>query len=84
MRKYTLENGIVVTSDKQYGKAHIGVLDKVINNSVKPDISINLKESYYVYPALINIHDHMRGNYLPRVGPKNNQYYTNWSFWMQI
>ena len=81
MRKYTLENGIVVASDKQYGKGCIGIQNTIIDNTVKSDISIDLKETYYVYPALINIHDHMRGNYLPRVGPKNNQYYTNWSFW---
>lgn len=35
----------------------------------------------YIYPALINVHDHMRGNYLPRVGPKGDAYYANWSPW---
>jgi len=33
------------------------------------------------FPALINIHDHMRGNYLPRIGPSNGDYYLNWSYW---
>ena len=35
----------------------------------------------YVYPALINVHDHLRGNYLPRVGPPEGSYYSNWSPW---
>jgi len=35
----------------------------------------------YVYPALINVHDHLRGNYLPRVGPKGDAFYVNWAPW---
>ncbi len=35
----------------------------------------------FVYPALINVHDHLRGNYLPRVGPKGDAFYINWSPW---
>ena len=35
----------------------------------------------YVFPALINVHDHMRGNYLPRVGPNGDAFYINWSPW---
>jgi len=33
------------------------------------------------FPALINVHDHLRGNYLPRIGPSNGDYYLNWSYW---
>jgi 5-methylthioadenosine/S-adenosylhomocysteine deaminase len=35
----------------------------------------------FAYPALINIHDHFRGNYLPRVGPKDDKFYLNWAPW---
>jgi len=35
----------------------------------------------YVYPALINAHDHLRGNYIPRVGPKGSAFYINWLPW---
>jgi cytosine/adenosine deaminase-related metal-dependent hydrolase len=35
----------------------------------------------FVYPALINAHDHLRGNYLPRVGPPEGRYYANWGPW---
>jgi cytosine/adenosine deaminase-related metal-dependent hydrolase len=34
-----------------------------------------------VYPALINTHDHLRGNYLPRVGPKAGTFYLSWLPW---
>ena len=43
--------------------------------------SATLGPGYYVYPALINPHDHMRGNYLPRVGPSGDNFYVNWSPW---
>ncbi len=35
----------------------------------------------FAYPALINIHDHFRGNYIPRVGPKDDKFYLNWAPW---
>jgi cytosine/adenosine deaminase-related metal-dependent hydrolase len=35
----------------------------------------------YVYPGLINVHDHLRGNYLPRVGPPEGSFYPNWAPW---
>jgi len=35
----------------------------------------------FCYPALLNVHDHLRGNYLPRIGPTNGAYYLNWSYW---
>ncbi|MEW5815263.1 MAG: amidohydrolase family protein [Spirochaetota bacterium] len=38
-------------------------------------------EPRFVYPALINIHDHLRGDYLPRVGPRRGRFYLNWSYW---
>jgi hypothetical protein len=43
--------------------------------------SVDLGEGYHVYPALINVHDHLRGNYQPRVGPHGDSYYVNWSYW---
>jgi 5-methylthioadenosine/S-adenosylhomocysteine deaminase len=43
-------------------------------------LDIDLTGSY-AYPALINAHDHMRGNYLPRVGPAAGTFYENWGPW---
>jgi cytosine/adenosine deaminase-related metal-dependent hydrolase len=42
---------------------------------------LSFPEGTFCYPALINVHDHMRGNYLPRIGPANGDYYLNWSYW---
>ena len=42
---------------------------------------VRFAEGLFCYPALLNVHDHMRGNYLPRIGPTNGAYYLNWSYW---
>ncbi|WP_223292687.1 amidohydrolase family protein [Breznakiella homolactica] len=44
-------------------------------------MTIDLGKKSFIYPALINTHDHMRGNYLPRVGPPKGVYYMNWLPW---
>lgn len=48
-------------------------------NTSRPRIKVG--PGAYAYPALINTHDHMRGNYLPRVGPKGDNFYVNWLPW---
>jgi cytosine/adenosine deaminase-related metal-dependent hydrolase len=64
-------------------RGSFGVKDgKLINADTLPAApSINLQGVSYVYPALINTHDHLRGNYLPRVGPNYSKYYLNWLPW---
>jgi 5-methylthioadenosine/S-adenosylhomocysteine deaminase len=42
---------------------------------------IKVGKASFIYPALINSHDHLRGNYLPRVGPKGDSFYVNWLPW---
>jgi 5-methylthioadenosine/S-adenosylhomocysteine deaminase len=42
---------------------------------------VRFAEGLFCYPALINVHDHLRGNYLPRIGPVDGEYYLNWSYW---
>jgi cytosine/adenosine deaminase-related metal-dependent hydrolase len=42
---------------------------------------VRFAEGFFCYPALLNVHDHLRGNYLPRIGPTNGAYYLNWSYW---
>jgi 5-methylthioadenosine/S-adenosylhomocysteine deaminase len=43
-------------------------------------LRFSIKDSY-VYPALINVHDHMRGNYLPKVGPPAGTFYVRCHDW---
>ncbi|MDR1949390.1 MAG: amidohydrolase family protein, partial [Spirochaetaceae bacterium] len=42
---------------------------------------VDLGGASCVYPALINTHDHLQGNYLPRVGPKPGVFYLTWLPW---
>lgn len=35
--------------------------------------------SSFVYPARINTHDHLRGNYPPRLGPQPLNFYVTWA-----
>jgi len=91
--EYALENGVIVSPGK---KAHNGVLGikggKIISlsstggkNAGSKDtgckININLNEKSYVYPSLINTHDHLQGNYRPPVGPKKGSFYLTWLPW---
>jgi cytosine/adenosine deaminase-related metal-dependent hydrolase len=35
----------------------------------------------FVYPSLINTHDHLQGNYRPAIGPKEGTFYLTWQPW---
>jgi 5-methylthioadenosine/S-adenosylhomocysteine deaminase len=52
---------------------------KKLGATAKYDIAF--PEGTLCFPALVNAHDHMRGDYLPRIGPQDGSYYLNWSFW---
>jgi len=78
---YSLIGGVVVTPHRIY---KTGGLD--VNGGHISSLSASGKNGFDIrgsvaYPALINSHDHMRGNYLPRVGPKPGSFYLNWGPW---
>ncbi|MDR0586476.1 MAG: amidohydrolase family protein [Treponema sp.] len=80
MSGFTLQNGIIVSGDREPGRGSFGVLgEKIVPPSSSP--SIDLKEQSFVYPGLINTHDHLQGNYRPPVGPKPGNYYLTWLPW---
>jgi len=80
--KYTLENGVIVSPGK---KAHAGSLkidgEKIVSSANDGSVKINLKEKSFVYPSLINTHDHLQGNYRPPVGPEKGKFYLTWLPW---
>ncbi|GHU80832.1 hydrolase [Spirochaetia bacterium] len=78
--KYTLTNGIVVSSDREPGTGAIGVTGEKLIPPGK-GVSVDLKGASCVYPSFINTHDHLQGNYLPAVGPKPGTFYLTWLPW---
>ncbi|GMO41265.1 MAG: amidohydrolase family protein [Termitinemataceae bacterium] len=79
---WCLKNGVIVTPGKEAHACSLGVRGSKIDSSANPSAVVcDLQRRSYVYPALINTHDHLRGNYLPRVGPKGDIYYLNWLPW---
>lgn len=80
MTHYTLANADIVSGIGIRKKSSITVSGEKLTEAAQGPM-IDLKGESYVYPALINVHDHMRGNYVPRVGPPKGRFYLNWSFW---
>jgi len=78
---YTLANADIVSNGKVRSRSSISVKGKKLSATPGRGPSVDLGGSSYVYPALINAHDHLRGNYLPRVGPKDDNFYLNWGPW---
>ena len=80
MFDYTLANGVIVSPGK---KAHTGDLGVKGEKIASPGgtVKVNLKGKSFVYPSLINTHDHLQGNYRPPVGPKKGSFYLTWLPW---
>ena len=83
MSGFVLRNCIIVTAGKSPHKAMLGVSgDKIVTTAAKGDsIDVDLGEKSYVYPSLINTHDHLQGNYRPAVGPPEGSFYLTWLPW---
>lgn len=81
MAHYTLSNADIVSGESVVPRGSVTIEGTTLSVPKKNGLAFDLNGSSFVYPALINIHDHMRGNYLPRVGPKGDNFYVNWSYW---
>jgi len=79
---FVLEKGIVVTAGKKPRAGNLVVFeDKIVSSKSGGGIILNLKEKSYIYPSLINTHDHLQGNYRPAIGPKEGTFYLTWQPW---
>jgi cytosine/adenosine deaminase-related metal-dependent hydrolase len=78
--RYILENGIIVSSGQKPRTASLGVSGRWLVRSGAGAV-LNLENRSFVYPALINTHDHLQGNYRPPVGPKPGTFYLTWLPW---
>jgi cytosine/adenosine deaminase-related metal-dependent hydrolase len=78
--EYTLANGVIVSPGKKAHAGNLGISgDKIVSS--EKSIKIDLKEKSYIYPSLINTHDHLQGNYRPPVGPEKGSFYLTWLPW---
>lgn len=82
MYHWSIENAHLVTPDKLITNTNVvmnsGKIEELDTTETKlPEISLDVDQSI-VFPGIINAHDHILGNYLPRVG---NGPYTNWLQW---
>jgi cytosine/adenosine deaminase-related metal-dependent hydrolase len=80
---YILKNGILVTAGKKPRAGALGISgDKIVSSkSAGGGVVLDLKEKSYVYPSLINTHDHLQGNYRPAIGPAKGAFYLTWQPW---
>ncbi len=82
MDAFAFTDAIVVTPRKIRAGASLLVEGgKVTGFGLGARREVRIGSGAYVYPALVNVHDHLRGNYLPRVGPAEGSFYPNWSRW---
>ncbi len=82
MKSFAFTKADSVTPRKIRGSASLlveGGLVKGFALGARREIPVG--SGYFVYPGLVNAHDHLRGNYLPRVGPPEGVFYLNWSPW---
>jgi 5-methylthioadenosine/S-adenosylhomocysteine deaminase len=79
---YSLSGMTVVTPDSVASDGCLKIEKSRLKSAARvAKYDVALPSDTFCYPALVNVHDHFRGNYLPRIGPRNGDYYLNWSFW---
>jgi len=84
MSGYALKKGIIVTAGKTPRTGSVTISGKkIVSVDTDPGsaVVLDLKEGSFVYPSLINTHDHLQGNYRPPVGPKEGTFYLTWQPW---
>jgi cytosine/adenosine deaminase-related metal-dependent hydrolase len=82
LHTYSLHGLTFATADRVLPERSLAIENRRIRAlGERSKHEVRLAEGLFCYPALINVHDHMRGNYLPRIGPSNGRYYLNWSYW---
>ncbi len=79
---YSLSGLTVVTPASALPGSSIQVDQKKLGRlEGKSKFDLRFGDGFVAFPALINIHDHFNGNYLPKVGPPPGEFYINWATW---
>jgi cytosine/adenosine deaminase-related metal-dependent hydrolase len=82
MLEYAITNGVIVSPGKKPRIGELGIKGEKIASPKNP-VSLDVKQRSFIYPSLINTHDHLQGNYRPAVGPKPGHFYLTWLPWDQ-
>lgn len=81
MKEWSINGALILTPDDELKGSSIEIrdncIDKVSKEKHKASLSITI-ENGILTPGLINGHDHLLGNYYPKVG---NGPYENWLPW---
>jgi 5-methylthioadenosine/S-adenosylhomocysteine deaminase len=79
---YSLSGLTVVTPESAAPSSTLQVDQKRLGRSGgRSKYEVKFGDGFAAYPALINVHDHFNGNYLPKVGPPPGEFYLNWASW---
>jgi len=82
LSEYSISNFHCVTPYKVKKNCALTISKgKIKSIGAEASKNFSSQETYYLYPGLVNIHDHFRGNYLPRIGPPEGTFYLNWLPW---
>lgn len=82
MDAFALKNAAIVTPRKIRDSATLLVEGgKVVGFGLSSKLEIEVGRDSFIYPALVNVHDHLRDDWLPRVGPPGGDFYPDWSRW---
>ena len=83
MSGFILRNGVLVSAGENPRTGELGVSGEkiVLKDLAVGGVCIDLKENSFVYPSIINTHDHLQGNYTPAVGPEEGTFYLTWQPW---
>ena len=81
MNKYSVKTDCVVTPEKHLDSAFLNVQSgRIAGLSAKSSGPIVDLSGTVVAPALVDAHDHLFGNYFPKIG-RNDGSYLNWKPW---
>ena len=79
---YSLSGLSIVTPDAVIASGSLQVDQaRIARLGSTARFDVRFGDGYVAFPALINVHDHFNGKYLPRVGPPPGEFYLNWSNW---
>lgn len=82
LSNYSISDVTVVTPERLLEKSVVSVKGgRIARIGESAGDSLPHQDGLVLYPALINAHDHLRGTYLPRVGPPPGEYYLRCSLW---